>query len=164
MTELDWGLCLSCGEAQKLVDGLIGHHMGPNYKPCRGKGQKPRLKVGARHLAVPIGCPSCGARADLDKATRCCHRHKRPDGQICQRSGTILSRTEAQVALSSLVPEPLSARFAKKRRVSATSTLTAAEKRKRKEEKKKQQQRKARQSSTSVRTVSGGLPTLGKRC
>lgn len=133
--------CPVCGSVTELTAGRLASHYGPDDAACPGAGhaaEVPRVSTKREYL-----CPECGQRTYSNLRSGIVHSHNLT-GQtdVCRNSGRFLGPIGLVVdavlvherAAPQLIPVPKERRPVNYDR-----------------------------PSTSVRTVSGGLPGLGKR-
>lgn len=164
-----WGLCPSCGTAQLLAAGRVGRHLGKGYNRCGGEGKKANYVVAPPWLTVRGVCPGCGEVTTFNAETGVCSTHHLPRvdaeaASVCPRSGSAFSAAEKEVAQKLVPRDPRNEKARRKKRIEKArrKKLRQAERKAAKADSTVELRRKEK-GSVSVRTVSGGLPGLGKR-
>jgi len=127
--------CTECGAATSvnLGDGKVAEHEAPAGKS--GPCWTSGVVLDAKHT-----CMHCGVATAVTLTTRRVHSHRAPDHMICSMAG---ARVNLDPSRLQLLPP-------RKRKQQSTRTQG-------------KRQKPVDKKSGSVWTVSGGLPTLGKR-
>ena len=127
--------CTECGAVTSVGfgDGRVAEHE-------RADGRAERCRTSGVLLNARHTCAHCGVATAVSLATRRVHRHRAPDKMICAMAG-------ARVRLN-----PFTLQLLPPRERMQQGARPQGKK-----------QKPAKRKSRSVWTVSGGLPTLGKR-
>lgn len=154
-TGQQWGLCPVCAAPLQLTDSLVGPHLDSDSAQCAGSGREVTLLVPPPWRSRPVVCPDCGVATTVHTETGVCADHTDKAGQRCARSGRSLVDAKPAAVKRKLSAAKLARAKRKKERQAARRAARAAEAPK--------ARKNRRWGSESVRTVSGGLPGLGKR-
>ena len=127
--------CTTCGAATSVGygDGKVAEHEAVDERS--GRCRMSGVVLHAKHT-----CAHCGVATAVTFATRRVHSHRAPDGMICSMAGARVKLNPFTLRL--LLPQDRKAPGTRPKRT---------------------KQKPAKRKLRSVWTVSGGLPTLGKR-
>ena len=133
-------LCPVCGEEASLEDEVIVDHNNLDGAACIASGR--RAKTPNYPVSVLYVCDLCGQRTKSNLKTGVVHSHNlHGTVAVCANSGKFIGPVGQIVELELLPPKPLEPTQSGRKVVSKGYSD---------------------RPSTSVRTISGGLPSLGK--
>lgn len=134
--------CPLCGQKIDLADGLIADHASKSNESCAGSGR--HAMIPDYVISAPYECGKCGRTTRSNLGNGLVYSHNLPNStEVCPNSSKGLGPLGVRIEAELLPPK-----IAQRDRVSKKSGQVRGY---------------AESTSQSVRTVSGGLPSHGRR-